>query len=333
MSGVVFLLAIAGAAGAVVYALQQRQEQSLAELRDRFGLEVVGTTPLRLTGVVAGRPVELRREDRGEQGATVVHIAVDFPLPPGFSMASATAADHLAERWLGRQDVQLGNELDDRLTLWGPRDDVRALLDLPAIAAQLRELLDDDVLLRFDDQGLQLHVRGVPIAVGVEAVQRALAFASALEDALARPWSELQRQLGLRDESDDRRRRLAGNVHGVPLIVQQHRPGRGDLVLRVTAQLTRPLPEATLLCHPDRGQGRSQPLGDPVLDRLHVLGATEALRERLCRDEVRAPLMELLHGNPGSVLTADRIGVLLYDATLDPRPWVDRVLELERALR
>ena len=100
------------------------------------------------------------------------------------------------------------------------------------------------------------------------------------------------------------------------------------------ATLGRALPEGTRVAHVASGAGQVR-LADPILDGMLSVETSDApaLAERVCDDAVRGPLLEVLHGHPGSVLTAET--VTLYApgrlrGTLQQT--VDVVVELAHAL-
>lgn len=127
---------------------------------------------------------------------------------------------------------------------------------------------------------------------------------------------------------------VEGNVNGVPIaIVLPLAQGR-QWRLEVRGQLAEPLPPGTLI-EGQRGRAYDTDVGDLFLDRtLDILtDAPDILRDRLARDEVRGPLLDLLCTYPGSLVTEDQIvhrvggsDALLVNAALD------RVVELARAL-
>ena len=76
-------------------------------------------------------------------------------------------------------------------------------------------------------------------------------------------------------------------------------------------------------------------LGDLILDSSPLWIESpdpEALAARLCRDEVREPLLGLLCESPDSLLLTDRLFLVRREGVLDVGRLLDEALELARAL-
>lgn len=326
VAGVLFLGGIAASVGGV-YATNRRRAWAAAE---PLGLSV-GLT-LNLHGERDGFKIGcMLAEDRPNQH---IQVDLDFRLPGNTQVRSVRGLGRMIADVVGERDVQLGNDLDPLLHIRGPLPEIRQLLTEPAVDAAIRALLAAEFQLLLEPSRLITKHAGDRYEGLAERVAQTLDLARALRDCWERPWADLVERLGLRDESTDDLRKLAGNVDGVALVVQQHKRTFAQTTLRVTAQLRTPLPLRTTLVHPAHGQGPSADLPDPILaGQVHARSDDpEALAARVCTDAVRGPLMEVVHGHPPSVVTSNRIGLLVPDSPLDPRPWVDVVLELEQAL-
>ena len=129
-----------------------------------------------------------------------------------------------------------------------------------------------------------------------------------------------------RQESDG----VHGHVDGVPVRILGPEVVDRHWRLEIQASLPTPLPPGTRV-----KAGRGGGLGDLILDHaLHSVSSDlGAVAARLGREHVRAPLLEILVGQPGSVLRSDKVAYVVSDGALDVSAALDRVLELVLALR
>jgi len=126
-----------------------------------------------------------------------------------------------------------------------------------------------------------------------------------------------------------------GEVEGVRLEVFEARK-RSRYSCFVRAPLLRPLPPETRVIRgrKNRPPPRSaRPLGDMILDPLLVASSSDmpALSARLSRPVVHGPLLEIVHGHPGSRLTETHIELRRRGPVLGTCD-VPLVVELHRAL-
>ena len=285
-----------------------------------------------MKGALDDFDVTCERFDGGQQ--TKITVNLGFQMPRGCHVRPRGTFDGLANVVRGL-DVQVGNDLDPKLDIRGSERDLKVLLNDPEVVAALDEILERDGYFWLTEDELTLIEPGNYVDDAVAWLRRSVRLPTRLRELWHEPWTSLRERLDLRDETDGAGRRLAGNAGGVPLVVQEHRHDASYPTLRVTAQLEDPLPDDTLVIHPSEGRRRRITFADPILEgHIHATSSDEdALIDRLCRDAVRGPLMDLIQGHPGSRLTSDRIGLMLPDAPLDPNGAVDLVLELEAALR
>lgn len=145
-----------------------------------------------------------------------------------------------------------------------------------------------------------------------------------LSRALSRgPWRRIADELGLvlGEES------LSGVVEGFETRVQLW-GGNTRVVVSVAGH-------GLTAAHKDHAGFRPVPLGDPVLDSLiAVRGDAVLLRELLSSDEVVGPLLEVVHGHPGSTVSPTGV-TLQVEGVADEslRELVPKALTLARALR
>ncbi len=120
--------------------------------------------------------------------------------------------------------------------------------------------------------------------------------AARLDELVERPWCALE-ELGLARVAN---RRLAGDLHGAEVSVQQQALAGAGPHLQLTARLT--LPHSMVV--QARGQDEQGiALADPILSgTLTVLGASgDQVLARLSDDAVRPLLLDLVHGRGARV--------------------------------
>lgn len=130
--------------------------------------------------------------------------------------------------------------------------------------------------------------------------------------------------------------RLVGEIDGVPVKVE----GTGDLRtprllgLTVRATLPAPLPSETRVVHHATPPERAVRLEDPILDTMVAVSCRDpaAVRERLCLDEVRGPLLDVVHAHPGSILRSTAVELVVAREAGDPAPLIRKAVDLANAV-
>lgn len=131
---------------------------------------------------------------------------------------------------------------------------------------------------------------------------------------------------------------LRGTVDGVRVSIMGPRLTDDRWVLEVRAALSPAFPAGTLVVARQEGvrrpTARASRLGDLVLD--HALCATstdpETLAQRLARDAVRGPVLDVVAAHPASELRADEVVHVVHDGALDVSGALDRVVDLVSVL-
>lgn len=327
MAGAAALMAMAGAAAVVGFSRNARAEAASAGLE----LGLLGQA----SGTVEGFAVQYRSSDNGSNPSKTT-VELGFQLPELHVRTQGRSIDGVFDMLRGRIDITLGTSFDQALHIHGAdKAAVRALLTDPAVQAAIRGVLGTFGELLITPRTVVTHQQGPLFDDVALKVNRAVALAVALRDRFEAPWKALGEAHGLTAVDTPDARVFEGEVGGASVRVEQARLAGGDVPLRVRVVLTRPLPPGTELVHIDRGKGPSAALADPILGaQVHAVSTDpDALSTRLSRDAVRGPLLEVVHGHPGSRVTSEAVELLVVPAPLDPKPAVDLALELERALR
>ena len=301
-----------------------------ARVAAELGLEVLWGAGL--MGDYRGHAVQLWSSH--QMGRSVARITLEELLLPGMLVMSDVGD--------GRQLTDLGplpsqtrkTFLGGQVVVWGPAAPMTVLLEHPLVVEVLQDLLAKDIWFTWVNDKISVHQKGNYLDDSAERLHHVVRLFEAFETVWRAPWLAVARERGLRVEGDPERPSLAGLVDGVPVVVRLQRDEHGALLLRAVAQLRAPLPDGLRIQHQNRGTLRDVQLGDMILDQLLFIQAPETanLAQRLNQDAVRGPLLEALHGHPGSVLTSDRIGVLVRDRVLDPDYALELVLAVEGAL-
>ena len=323
---------IVGLAGGVVVAAvhQLGVAQKRSRVAAKLGLEV--SWGAGLTGDYRGHPVHLWNSHH--MGRSVARVTLEELLLPGMLVMSDVGD--------GRQLTDLGplpsqtrkTFLGGQVVVWGPAAPMTVLLEHPLVVEVLQDLLAKDIWFTWVKDKISVYQKGNYLVDSAERLHHVVRLFEAFETVWRAPWRAVARERELRVEGDPERPSLAGVVDGVPVVVRLQRDEHGALLLRAVAQLRAPLPDGVRIQHQNEGTLRDVQLGDMILDQLLFIQAPETanLAQRLNQDAVRGPLLEALHGHPGSVLTSDRIGVLVRDRVQDPDYALKLVLAVEGAL-
>ena len=234
--------------------------------------------------------------------------------------------------WLGRRDVVVGSELDMWLRKVGRRpEELRDLLTDPDVEQALLAVHELQARVHIENAQLELYTPGDHLDDPQRAIAHAVQLVVALAEARRRHWRAVAGAYGLTlSASLDA---LHGTVGGIDVAAEYgSRPGTTTPTV-IQATLRRPLPEGTHIVRAGLGPSRVT-LGDPVLDAMLAMQTSDgtALAERLCTDEVRGPLLEVVHGHPRSEVTPTRVWLVMdWPGAAFPTAFA-AVVDLARAL-
>ena len=261
-----------------------------------------------LAGERYGISVRQRYESTnpGFESDWVTHTSASLPrpLPPGFSVSTATYFNHAAGL-MGSPDIQLGNDLDDALFIRGPHArEVVELLTEPAVDALLRQIVTTSTRLDIPRRFVELHTDGDQVDHAEVYLDLAANLANTLSKVMDEPWDTLVAEHNLTFTEDGNG--IIGTILGQSITAEfVNKPVRKTVI---TAHLIRPLPERTYIRHPDHGN-HTDSIGDPILDSMLAISTSNAgvLADRLSKDDIRGLLLEVVHAHPGSTVTASTI--------------------------
>lgn len=271
-----------------------------------------------------------------------VELVIPGRMPAGQRVLSQGVAQELV-KLLGGQDIELGDPvLDPLLRIQSKQPaQTRALLTRGEVAQALRTLAGNiDLALDLDGDRLVVTQSAPNWLQPGPTVAHSLRLGQALEQAQQAPWREIALRLGLEvgPADPDGGRQLTGRVGLVDLkvVLGRSRDDPEVAQTRITAGISPSLPGGVRM----RGRARGAPrsglsTGDPVLDSVLDVQATDAdaARRLLARPEVAGPLLEVLHGVPGSYVHPRGV-VIVADGWLREElgPTVDRAVALARTL-
>ncbi|MBX2798295.1 MAG: hypothetical protein KTR31_11515 [Myxococcales bacterium] len=276
--------------------------------------------------------VRVHERDRGGSGSvewwTIASARVRGPLPAGLSVAPEDFFGGLFDAF-GFTRIQLGSRLDRELRIRGAHaEEIRELLTDPEVQACLGALLTAQGGFHLRDGDLTIE-RCEPIGDGTRSILEELVrLVLGLEAARRGSWEAFAEGQGL--ALDWGALRLTGEMRGVPLTIQ----GLSGGPTTIRAQLARVLPAATRVVRKESAKSGGA-LGDPVLDSLVSVQTDDlaVLRQRLCTEDVRGALLEVVHGFPGSSVRSDVVELWCpHWVGLDLHARVDLVLQLVRCL-
>jgi len=256
------------------------------------------------------------------QGLARVEIGLPTRMPLGLRVLSMGLAQGMVVA-LGGQDIELGDEyLDPLVRVRGDEvEGCRSLLSTAAVRNALTPCAGNPrASLDLDGTRLSYRETGpVGLLDPGRTLELALRLGRSLVEAAEAPWTGLARSRGLQlaHSRDGEGRTLSGRVGEVDVKVvlgaDPHDPDAPQT--RVTASISPPLPGGLRL----RGRARGVPragisTGDPVLDGVVdvVTSDPDLARAVLAQGELTGPVLELLHGHPGS--TVHPRGVVLVAA-------------------
>jgi hypothetical protein len=290
----------------------------------------------RVSGTVDGCPVEIRMligaRNQGFEGSTSIKVAVTDTIPGGLRITPEPEAVLLAPT----RDILVGDRLiDDRCEIHARDPDLaRVVLGNTAVRAALRPLLESRARLWLSRFQLEARFEGRYRSDLDQRLSQLLTLAKTLEDAPFQPFVELAGRRGWA-APERPALRADGEIDGLQVRVRYRfdaEPPHTEVRVEVPNLEVLGL-RVTL---PEFADGPGLSTGDPIVDRLlHVNGRPADAVIRLLRDdELRARMLEVVHGHPGSAVR--RGAVLLtvpgYDLSLIDRR-IDLAVSLATALR
>ena len=306
MSGLLFFLLFGIVAAGAIYLQTESRKNRALEVAQRLGLTVEGVDEL--VGVREGVGLRMYSRDHGGSSRTewwtYTRCRLNDDLPEGMVVANQGFFGHMADLF-GARDIQLGTALDPELRINGVDENgIRELLTDAEVHEAIRAILDAGGRIELSGSGLTVKVRGRHTDHAASRASEAIRLVHALTAAGRGAWETLAHAHGL--AIDEAAAQISGTLRGVDVMIELLR-GRSRTT-RITALIARPLPGGTAVVHKDLGGGGER-LGDPVLDGMVVARTSDAgaLSDRVCQDEVRGALLEVVHGYPGSVLRSDRV--------------------------
>ena len=235
-------------------------------------------------------------------------------------------------------------EVDGEAVRWdyldGPRTDLVWLMQDEQVVEASRRLAS---------RGFDVQVRGSDVVMYSESRNIDAALEGALDLAAAIAARRLQSVRALVDRLEvDADRfvrpdrldgpgliRLVADVDDRPIEIVMPWLDRGVWRASVKATLCTPLPPGTYMAGVTEEGEPSVELGDLIVDSSPVVVQTSdpaALRERICTDGVRGPLLDAICANVGSQVTATCIQVEIAEGALDIDGAVSNVLDLIEGL-
>lgn len=338
-----FLQSIANAVEDVVDGIgahfERKREERRAQARaiaGPHGLDV--DEQARITGYLHGVPLVRYSKDHGGSENTDWWTHTEYtlraPLPAFMVARKKNLLDSLAEAF-GTRDLQLGNDLDPALWIRAPErleDSVRTLLTQPDVVQPLRVLVTDGMRMGLQKQKLDLMFRGHHLKAGDRGLDAGARLVRALDDTIEAPWLALGAEPTLTYDPD--KHCIEGHHRRVPLRIEVRKPEGKALQTRIMAWIDPPLPPRSEIRH-HKHLSSNQDLGDPILDKMlsAISSDIDTLRQRVCTDEARGPLLAVLHPFPRSQVTTDRVILRMPGHVgVDLLDHVDAVVELVRAL-
>jgi len=281
---------------------RRQARQKLASWAEGRGLDGAGG---RVTGSVDGCPVEIRMllgsryEDYG--GSTSIRVAVTDTIPGGLRITPEP------QTLLGAldQDIQVGDRLiDDRCEIQARDPDLaRAVMGDPAVRAAIKPLLSRRARLWLSRYQLEGRFDGRFRSDMDLCLDQLLELATVLERSPARSFRELEDRKGW-SPGGRSALRADGEVDGLTVRVR-YRDDAGPPHTAVRVEVPGLEPGDLRVTLPEYGgDGDGLSTGDPIVDRLlWVDGANAERVTRLLRDDdLRAALLEVVHGHPGSAV-------------------------------
>ncbi|GEM_PF-5774299 len=260
---------------------------------------------------------------------SAVHATVPGPVPPGLRLGRQRVPTGLSNIF-GPDDLQIRDPLLDRQLAIHCEvpSAARWMLRDVHVAGSLAMLLDGPMDVTVEGRSVRLRFAGDDRTALNALAEEAAGLAGHLAEAYAAPLRALA-EGGLELALDEHGARLSGQLDGREVGV---RLGAGEHEAEVVVHTAR-LPGGL---EARKGSGGLR-LPDPVLDSaLEVTvdpDGEEAALALLGAEGVRGPLLEVLHGHPGSELAGDR--VVLRAGDLEPdalQRLVDVAVELAEAL-
>ncbi len=294
----------------------RRRREARAKLGEWLGLRDMKAGNVHLTGHFNDLPLRLtsRQDDQNGSWRTICQVRLPEALPADFGIHQPTSI----------VDLFLPNSTRPRLV--GPDDALRFLLGDEDRRKQVWSI----------HRSGNIHFRGDLIeAYTKEEMTHNGQWARAVADLayyLSWKWKRRgaeMKDLGLKLERD----RWIGEVDGIRVFVDEMEK-KGRYQCGVTAAIDPPLPDRTDIEIRKDGDKTGE-IGDLFLDTLLAFRTEDpkTVRARLAKDEVRAPLLEIVHGHRNSTVDSNWIRLWTVQSVCGLTPKIRLVVELANALR
>ncbi len=274
---------VADVEGALLAPARRRRE-ARRQLGEWLGLDGIKAGDVHLTGSLGRLGVRITTRQDGKQGSwrTVCQVRLREALPVGVKIDRPTFMSTLLDRGSKERVV-------------GPQPVLKRLLGESQRREQLR------ASRRFGDVAFNCDLVQADAAGSmIELAQwgrAVLDLACFLDQRWGARGEELT-EMGLVQEEG----RWVGTIGTIHVVVDEHQPRRGVYRSVVHTRLTPSLPRRTRVQRRELEHGEEDVLGDLILDSLLVSRTRDRreLAKRLGHDSVRGPLLEVVHGHPGS---------------------------------
>lgn len=294
---------------------RRRRREARADLGNWLGLKDVKSGNVHMTGYFNELAVRLTSRQNDDAGwRTTCQVRLTEPLPAAFGIHKPTSFT----------DLFMPNRTRPKLV--GPHAALPYLLGGADRRKQVWSIHRSGNIV-FKGDLIEAHTRQ-------EMTHNAQWARAVLDLAYFLNWRWKQRgdemkRLGLVLEGD----RWTGEVDGVVVWVDEM-VKRAQYQCGVTAAIDPALPPNTEVLIRQQGQ-KARTVGDIFLDTLLAFKTSDsdALAQRLARESVRAPLLEIVHGNPGSAVDSRWIRLWTGNSICGLTPKIELVAELANALR
>ncbi len=276
----------------------------------------MGFTDPVLEGKVGGVPVKVHIWDEPQgktsRRVTVYRAELQNVLPARLRFQVEGVGWKLLQG-LGLKDIEVGDDgIDDALRITSA--DPGATLEVmqgertrhalrTVLRANLRVILEDRVL-KLLQVGVADREIGTRYLEFVELIR-------ALDGALSRPWSRMAEREGLSLRRSRRRTRVEGQWGGLNLTAVADSGGGGDPCRsRIQVGIPGELPRGLWITRRDEdAPAGCLDLPDPVVGHMLCVRCQrpELAVELLDDDDLRAALLEVVHGHPGSRVQGDAV--------------------------
>ena len=223
---------------------------------------------------------------------------------------------------------------DNVVFVEGPWSDLQRILQHPAVGQAMFATFSRGNTIEIDDV-LRLGSPATAAQPIEELVLGAVMLAKALDLVWGERIGEVAETLGLPRTAYELDNEVDVELDGVVMRVSRLVPGtRGTWELRWRARFPKPLPRGTRMVAQEGTAGPDVLVNDAILDKaLRISGEhIDRIRDRICHDDVRGLLLDVLCGHPGSSIEQTELDWRIGDGALDPEARLADVLKLVKAL-